>query len=186
MDAFSYLSVLLSIILGLAIAQVLQGYRSILLARGRVRHSVPVIIWSLLLLLIFAQAWWASFGLRNRHEWDFLSFTAILLQMVLLYMLSALVLPDVGSGASVDLAEHFERNRKPFFGFLIAMLASSVLKDLVLTHRLPSPINLTFHAILAAAAVAGMIFAGRKVQLALVLFGVLVFSAYVALLFAHL
>ena len=33
MDAFSYLSVLLSIILGLAIAQVLQGYRALLLAR---------------------------------------------------------------------------------------------------------------------------------------------------------
>jgi hypothetical protein len=32
MDAFGYLSVLLSIILGLAIAQVLQGYRSLLLA----------------------------------------------------------------------------------------------------------------------------------------------------------
>src|SRR5689334_9251738 len=67
MDAFSYLSVLLSIILGLAITQVLQGYRALLLARGRVRHSATVIIWSLLLLVIFAQAWWASFGLRERQ-----------------------------------------------------------------------------------------------------------------------
>jgi hypothetical protein len=35
MDAFSYLSVLLSIIIGLAITQVLQGYRGLLLARHR-------------------------------------------------------------------------------------------------------------------------------------------------------
>ena len=35
-DAFAYLSVLLSIILGLAIAEVLQGLRSLLLARGQV------------------------------------------------------------------------------------------------------------------------------------------------------
>ena len=34
MDAFSYLSVLLSIILGLAITQVLQGFRGLMLARS--------------------------------------------------------------------------------------------------------------------------------------------------------
>ena len=39
MNAFSYLSVLLSIILGLAITQVLQGYRSLLLAHGRVEAA---------------------------------------------------------------------------------------------------------------------------------------------------
>lgn len=33
MDAFSYLSVLLSIILGLAIQQILQGYRALILRR---------------------------------------------------------------------------------------------------------------------------------------------------------
>ena len=39
MDAFSYLSVLLSIILGLAITQILQGYRALLLARSHVRFD---------------------------------------------------------------------------------------------------------------------------------------------------
>ena len=44
MDAFSYLSVLLSIILGLGIQQVLQGYRALMLARGRVRFFwVPLL-----------------------------------------------------------------------------------------------------------------------------------------------
>jgi hypothetical protein len=186
MDAFSYLSVLLSIILGLAIAQVLQGYRSILLARGRVRHFAPVLIWSLSLLVIFAQAWWASFDLRQRQHWDFLSFAVILLQMALLYMLAALVLPDIPEGTSVDLAEHFSHHRRPFFGFLLAMLAASVLKELVLNHSLPSPPNLAFHVIGAGLAVAGIIFGGRKAQLVVALFGVAIFLAYVALLFANL
>jgi len=165
---------------------VLQGYRSILLARGHVRHSAPVIIWSVLLLVIFAQAWWASFGLRDRQHWDFLSFTIILLQMVLLYMLAGLVLPDVGSGATVDLGDHFDRQRTPFFGFLIAMLAVSMLKDVVLDHKLPSPLNLTFHLVFVTVALIGMIFGGRKPQLAIALFGIAIFIAYVALLFAHI
>jgi len=48
MDAFSYLSVLLSIILGLAITQILMGYRGLLLARGRVRFYAPTMTWSVL------------------------------------------------------------------------------------------------------------------------------------------
>jgi hypothetical protein len=186
MDAFSYLSVLLSIILGLAIAQVLQGYRALLLARGRIRADPAPLIWSGLVLLFAAQAWWASFGLNARQNWDFADFAVILVQMGLLYMLSALVLPDVPAEESVDLTRHFERHRKAFFIFLIAMLASSIVKEAVLEHRLTSPLNLAFHLLLVAIAVAGIVFASKKLQLALALLGTAGFLAYVTLLFARL
>ena len=64
MDAFSYLSVLLSVILGLAIQQVLLGYRGLALSRERVRWYAPPLIWSGLVLLLVVQHWWSSFGLR--------------------------------------------------------------------------------------------------------------------------
>jgi hypothetical protein len=186
MDAFGYLSVLLSIILGLAIAQVLQGYRALLLARGRIHLDPAPLIWSGVILLFAAQAWWASFDLNARHEWDFLDFAVILVQMGLLYMLSAIVLPDVPPEHSVDLAGHFERHRQAFFAFLLAMLVSSAAKDLVLEHRLMSRMNLAFHGVFAAAAVAGILFSGRKAQLALALFGLGSFLTYIAVLFARL
>lgn len=186
MDAFSYLSVLLSIILGLAIAQVLQGYRALLLARGRIHVDPAPLIWSGLVLLFAAQAWWASFGLNARRNWDFADFAAILLQMGLLYMLSALVLPDVPAEEPVDLTRHFERHRKSFFIFLIAMLGSSIMKEAVLEHRLTSPLNLAFHALLALIAVCGILFRDRKAQLAIALIATAGFLAYVTLLFARL
>jgi hypothetical protein len=186
MDAFGYLSVLISIIIGLAIAQVLQGYRALLLARGRIHPDPAPLIWSGLVLLFASQAWWASFGLNDRTSWDFLDFVVILIQMGLLYMLAAVVLPDVPAEHPVDLTRHFERHRRTFFIFLIAMLASSIAKDAVLVHRLPQPLNLAFHLILAATAVAGIILRGSKAQLALALFAVVGFLAYVTLLFAHL
>ena len=37
MDEFSYLSVLISVILGLAVTQILKGFRGILLSRARIR-----------------------------------------------------------------------------------------------------------------------------------------------------
>ena len=186
MDAFSYLSVLLSIILGLAITQVLQGYRALLLARGRVKLSASVLIWSILILLFAAQAWWASFDLRERTEWDFLSFAVILLQMILLYMLAALVFPDVGSGGMVDLEEHSDKHRRAFFGFLIAMLVTSVAKTVILDDRLPSPTNLGFHLLLTGIAIVGMIWRNHRLQLALAVGAVVGFLAYVGILFARL
>jgi hypothetical protein len=186
MDAFSYLSVLLSIIIGLAMTQVLQGYRAVLLARGRVRLSVPVLIWSGLVLLFATQGWWASFGLRQRANWDFLSFAIILLQMVLLYMLSAVIFPEFGRDDRIDLVDHFERHRHIFFGFLVAMVGVSVAKDVVLDHHLPTPPNLGFHVVFAATAVTGIWARGNRAQLSLAIFAVALFLAYVALLFAHL
>src|SRR6478752_3714632 len=115
MDAFSYLSVLLSIILGLAITQVLQGYRGLLLSRSRVQLYGPTMIWSALLLVFSAQLWWASFGLAGHKQWDFATFAVILLQTVLLYMMSAIVFPDVPSDGSVDLRAHYFREVVPFF-----------------------------------------------------------------------
>ena len=44
MDPFSYISVILSIVLGLAIAQVLLGFRGLILTRAKVKLYAPTII----------------------------------------------------------------------------------------------------------------------------------------------
>lgn len=186
MDPFSYLSVLLSIVLGLALTQVLQGYRALLLARHRVRRSATVLIWSGLIIVIVAQAWWASFGLRDRTQWDFLSFVIILMQMGFIYMGAALVLPDVPESGDVDLGDHWERHRGAFFAFLLAMLASSILKSVALDDRLPAPADVLFHIVLAAIAGIGIIVRSARVQFALASVTAAVIAAYVALLFARI
>jgi hypothetical protein len=186
MDAFSYLSVLLSIIIGLAITQVLQGYRGLLLARHRTTLSAAVLIWSGLILLFATQAWWASFGLQDRAHWDFFGFAIILLQMIMLYMISAVVFPEFRPDDRIDLAEHFDRHRGIFFGLLIGMLAVSVSKDVILAHRLPTPLNLAFHAMFMTAAVIGIVARSARVQLWLAVFALGAFVAYISLLFATL
>ncbi len=186
MTAFEYLSVLLSIILGLAITQVLQGYRSLLLARANVRLYAPSLIWSGVILLFTTQAWWASFGLEDRQEWRFDTFLVIVVQMALIYLSAALVLPDVPDGAAVDLEAHYEAQRRPFFGCLLAVVAVSLLKDLMLSGALPSPLNVAFHGLMAGVGVAGFLLRGRTSQLALAASVGLLFVAYVSLLFARL
>jgi hypothetical protein len=186
MDAFSYLSVLLSIILGLAITQVLQGYRALLLAKGRVRHSATVLIWSALILTFATQAWWASFSLRDHTQWNFLTVLIILAQMSLLYMVAALVFPDISPTGKIDLGVHFEQHRGAFFGFLLAMLGASILKSIALDGRLPAPTDLLFHIVLATIGLIGIFVSSARIQLAFACVSAGLFVAYVTVLFARL
>lgn len=186
MDAFSYLSVLLSIILGLAMTQILQGYRLLILHRHRVRLAVTPMLWSGLLLLFATQAWWASFGLRNHADWSFAGFTVVLVQMAFLYLMAAVVLPDLPAEGMLDLAAHHRDHARVFFALLLGVLAASMAKDRVIDGHWPGGKNLLFHATLAATAIAGMILRGARAQLVLVLATAAGFALYVSTLFAQL
>ena len=186
MDAFSYLSVLLSVIIGLTITQILQGYRVLLLHRARIKLALPPLIWSALILVIATQMWWASFGLADHSDWNFAAFGEILLQTVMVYMMSALVLPDAPADTPMDLAEHYARERVPFFLFAVAGGVTSILKDLTIDGYLPTPANLAFHAVYIGGNIAAIFVRDRRFHIAHALFFALAFGIYIALLFAHL
>jgi hypothetical protein len=186
MDAFSYLSVLLSIIIGLAITQVLMGYRALLLSRSRVRLYMPTMVWSVLMLVLATQNWWASFGLQDHEQWTFPVFAVILLQTILLYMMSGLVIPDVPPDRRVDLKDHYYSEARPFFGLMIAMLLVSILKDVMLDGELPDGENLAFHAAFGAIALAAFLVRKPRFHEAVAPLMGAAAALYIGLLFARL
>lgn len=188
MDAFSYLSVLISVILGLAITQILQGFRGLMLARTHVRGYWPCLLWAVILLLINVQSWWAMYGLRERTmaHWTFAGFAVVILQAILTYLLAGLVLPDFDRGKTLDLREHYYANHRWFFTLLVLFIATSIMKDIVLNGSLPAPMNLGFQ--LTFAVVSGICaWSSRewlhKLQAPLAAMGVV---AYIVLLFEQL
>ena len=186
MDAFSYLSVLLSVILGFAIQQVLQGYRALALNRSRVRLYWPSLAWSGIILVMIAQHWWASFSLAGRAEWSFAAFAAILIQTALMYMMAGLVLPDIPADQPIDLKDHYFRERRIFFGVGAATVAWSAIREVVLEGRLPEPANLAFHVIFIAMSLIAMISPREGLQKAFAAISGLIFVIYIGLLFAQL
>lgn len=186
MDAFSYLSVLLSIILGLGIQQVLQGYRSLILSRRRVRFYPPPLIWSVLLLGMVAQHWWASFGLADHQNWSFGTFATILIMTALIYMMTAIVLPDIPPNEPIDLRDHYYREAPAFFGIGVASILWSIFREYMINGVLLEPVNLAFHLImLAMAAVAALVRKPRLHEVFAALM-VLIFVAYIGVLFTRL
>ncbi len=185
MDEFSYLSVLLSIIIGLAVTQLLIGMRGRMLTRARVREFWPVQVWAAFFLLASAQTWWAMFDLRNRHNWDFSAFAVLLAQVIVLYLLTGLIYPDFGDG-NVDLRAHYFQQRRHFFSLCIILLVLSICRDLVLNHALPAPLNLAFHLGFIAFAASGLLIAREWYhKVATVIVGLL-FVIYVVALFTRL
>jgi hypothetical protein len=186
MDAFSYLSVLLSVILGLAIQQVLQGYRGLALSRRRVTFYAPPLIWSVLILLMVAQHWWSSFGLAGRPEWSVASFATILVMTSFFYMMAAVVLPDIPADQPTDLKAHYYREAPIFFGIGTATIAWSMFREYMLNGQLPQGINLGFHLLFLAMSTAAALTQRPRVHEAFAGAMAVLFTVYIALLFAKL
>jgi len=185
-DAFAYLSVLLSIILGLAIAEVLQGFGVLLGLRTRVRLYSPTVIWAVVMLLMATQFWWASFGLANREHWNFAAFSAVLLQTVMLYMGSAIVLPKIHSDDPIDLRAHYYREVVPFFSFGLLFLVVGFIKDWLLSGGLPEPINLAFRAFFAIVTLTALLTRRPRVHEIIAPLMAVIITIYFGVIFAQL
>ena len=186
MDAFSYLSVLLSIIVGLAITQLLKGYRGLVLGDERVQRYWPTIVWSASLLLMNVQSWWAMFDLREVRVWTFAAFATVLAQTIVQYLLAAIVFPDFFGSERVDLRAHYWAHVRSFFGLLILLLLASLSKDVVFTGHLTGPVNLAFHVGFITVAAASLLIRNEAFHKAVAIGIATLFAAYVVVLFARL
>jgi hypothetical protein len=144
MDEFSYLSVLISVILGLAVTQILKGFRGIVLSRHRIKMYWPVPAWGGLLLLVCFQHWWAMFDMRHRQDRTFEQFGVVLLNVIFIYMAAGLVFPDFFDGEVVDLKENFYSHRGWFFALAVGTVLASIFKGLVLDRKLPPAADFVF------------------------------------------
>ena len=185
MRPFDYLSVLLSIVLGLGITRLLSGLARWLEHRKEVRGYAPTLVWAVVLLLLHVQTWWAMFGLRFWPDWSFLQFSIVLAQPIVLYLLASLAMPSESSPER-DLRANFFHHRVVFFALVITLLVVSLVKDIVRQGHLPEWRNLAFHAAFFTTAALALATRRDLHQRILAMVGLILILAYVALLFAEL
>jgi hypothetical protein len=181
---FEYLSVLISIILGLGITQLLTGFGRWLEQRATFRAYSPAIGWAAFLLIVHVQTWWSMFGLRHWPDWNFLQFSLVLLQPGILFLAAILVFP--GPKSNDDLRANYFLQRRWFFGLLMALLIVSVVKDLVRSGHLPDALNLAFHGVFFGIAATGFATERENVHRRLVVGALAAIAVYIMVLFATL
>lgn len=94
MDRFSFVMVLLSIIVGLGVTELLSNVAYQIQQRAK---SKPYWIHSVLVVLIFVaflQQWWEMWSLHTQETWSFPVLLLMLGGPVCLYVISHLMFPD--------------------------------------------------------------------------------------------
>jgi hypothetical protein len=185
MDDFSHLSVLISIVLGLGLTNLLMGLARIVQMRARVKVYWPPIIWAFVLLLVHVQMWWTMFGLRTFGPWTFQAFAVVLMQPVLLFFLSALILPDFDRDEALDLRANYFAQARWFFGMLLGLVFVSLLRSYTIAGYLDEA-DFAFHLVFIVAGAAGVIFTNDVLHRLLAPLAVGVYALYIALLFTTL
>lgn len=186
MDAFSYLSVLNSIVLGLGLASVLTGFAGMVRVRGRLVMYWPLAAQMALIFLIQVQLWWALFVLREVTHWTFVGFFVVLMQPVLVYLATAFLIPDIKDHVRIDLREAYFREARWYFGALLLVLLDSLAKNFVLNGHLQSGWDLAGHAAFIALCIVGIASRRDVMHKFIAPVSLVLFSAYIALLFASL
>jgi hypothetical protein len=186
MTPFEYLSVLISIIVGLAITQLLSGAARLIQLRRRVRPHATTLCWMVFLFLLDTQIWWAAFFRRFNQDWNFFLFLFYLLQPTLAFLLSYLVLPELGDEDEIDLPANFAGNRPWFFALLALLPLVSLMDEYIDVGTIPRDADAAFRVLfLVLSVMAGRVRSAR-VQLWIAATTLALLCGYVGLLFLHL
>jgi hypothetical protein len=132
MDPFSYLSVLISIVLALGMTRVLAGVGEMLQARSRRRVYWVQAVWAGNLFVYLVMAWWIFYRWRNQPQWNFYLFVFVLISPTILYLASLILFPrENAADESINYKAHFYANHRAFF-ILLALFGPVDVLDTLL------------------------------------------------------
>ena len=150
MSTFEFVSVLLSIVVGLGLTHLLTGVGHALEHRRDVRFYWVQGLWVVNVGLIFVSFWWATvFSHADRVTWYFPNFIVLLVYAVLGYLCAVLIVPS-DLERSRDLEAHFFEVR-PWFFAIASFIPPLELTDTLLHGGMDRVIGLgpLYSAILA-------------------------------------
>jgi hypothetical protein len=126
-DVFNYLSVVTSIILGLGLAHLLDGYARLIQSGNSLSVSWVYKGWVVVLLPLYVLYWWVFWDYRNRVHWTFLRFCFLLVGPVGISLVTSLLLPDTIEQARLDLNAHYLQSRRWLFGLWMMLQVWGIL-----------------------------------------------------------
>ncbi len=142
MNLFEFLMVLVSIIIGLGIAETLTGIARQIRCRGSIQgywvHSVlvTVVFFSLL------QQWWEIWSLRVVPEWTFHGLIMMLTGPVGLFLIAHLLFPEPMQGA--NFREYYNGAMRPIWWLAaLTVVLATLFRPLVFDSSLFSFDNAT-------------------------------------------
>jgi hypothetical protein len=168
-DLYLHIRVVISIIVGLCITTLLNGFARFVQHPKRAKISILHLGWAAALLLSIVHFWWWEFRLALVPQWTFAIYFFIIFYAILFYFLCTLLFPsDLQDYSGYE--EYFLSRRKWFFGFLaatfVADIVDTALKGSAYLHSfgVEYPIRIAVSLIVCCIA---MFTSNRRIQLVL-------------------
>jgi hypothetical protein len=152
LSAFEYLSVFVSIILGLAVVHLLGGVSLILDQRVIARLYWVHFAWVVNMFSLITWVWWSNWQLNDVPAFSSIHYLSMVLFCVTLYLMCGLLFPVRGKEVE-DFRDQFEMNRSRFFHLGQALVLAAALNGYVDRQVLGEPNTLERSITLVALAV---------------------------------
>jgi len=121
MSAFEYTSVLASIIIGLALVDILVSLNRLIRAGPQIRWHWAAPATALLVSLTLVQSWWGNYSPEDAAM-TIGQFLPLLVELVILFLLAAAAFPDEIPAGGLDLKLYYHANGPYFWSLFSAAL----------------------------------------------------------------
>ncbi len=117
MTPFDYVSVLISIILGLGITQIMTGLADLVHQWHRVKLYWPHLLWIILVFILHIQEWWVTYQqFSGMTTWRLATFLLLILYPMNLFILARILFPfNPPPEGQLDLKRFYYDNFQKFF-----------------------------------------------------------------------
>ena len=134
-SVFEYISILISIILGLVITQLLSSFSDLLYDFKRVKFYWPHSIWIFFILFLQIQDWFITYQLKDKAVWQLSELIFLLLYPITLFTTAKMLLPTHEKEERFDMKSYFMSQSQIIFIMLLISIALSILFNVLLLKQ---------------------------------------------------
>ena len=142
MSIFEFLMVLVSLIIGLGIAEILTGIASAIRSRKTINFYWVQAVLVTIVFLALLQQWWEAWALNTVEVWSFHGLLMMISGPIGLFLISHLLFPDKTEGA--DLKAYYYNNLSAGYWLAVmTVIIASSFRPIIFGHNPFDVANLT-------------------------------------------
>ncbi len=130
MSPFEFVTVLISIILGLGITQIMSGLADLIHQWEKAKLYWPHLLWVVLVFILHVQEWWLVYQLKSMTVWRLPFFLFQVLYPISLFILARILFPLPNDEDATDMRSFYFKNYRKLFILVMILSILSALENI--------------------------------------------------------
>jgi hypothetical protein len=114
-DMFAYLAAFVSVVLALAVSDLVQSFHKLLRARQRVKWSFTALVAAVTVFMAILEEFFGLWRFTGVERFTYFDLLTLIVPAILLSLAAMTVLPDEVPDGGLDLAQHYMANRRVLY-----------------------------------------------------------------------